>query len=324
MSHEIETIAYAHKIGSNVESYQVPWHGLGTPVMNDLSPREMLVQAKLDWSVDRYSQFVEIDGEKVSTGKDVLVRSSDKKILTHISEDWEPVQNEEAFDFFTDFVHSGDMEMNTAGSLKGGNMVWALAKIKDDGFTLFNNDKVEGYLLFSNPHEYGKSIDIRFTAIRVVCNNTLTLALNAKSDLMVRLNHRRKFDPEMVKNTLGLAKNNMNAYKEMAEFIANKKFSVEKMIQYYQEVFPLMSNNDNHDLTKLSRPGKIAYEALETQPGAEYGNGSWWQVYNSATFAIDHLLGRSVDTRLTSAWYGGNRQRKVEALKKAVEFAEAA
>jgi phage/plasmid-like protein (TIGR03299 family) len=324
MSHEIETIAYAHKVGSNVASYQTPWHSLGTPVSNDLTPMQMMDKAQLNWTVDRIPTFARIGDVEVPTGKEVLVRSSDNKILTHVSEDWQPVQNHEAFDFFTEFVMSGNMEMNTAGSLKGGNMVWALAKIKDGSFDLFKGkDVVDSYLLFSNPHEYGKCIDIRFTAIRVVCNNTLTLALNAKSDMVVRLNHRRKFDAEMVKNTLGLASNNTASYKEMAEYIGTRKFSVDKLMEYYNEVFPTLSKKEDRDPSKLSRPAQTALEVLDTQPGAELGKGTWWQAFNSATFTIDHLLGRSDDTRLTSAWYGQNRQKKVEALRKAVEYADA-
>ena len=110
-----------------------------------------------------------------------LVRSSDNKVLTNIGQIWNPVQNEEAFEFFSEYVLAGDMEMHTAGSLKGGQMVWALAKVKES-FDLFGGDKVESYLLFSNPHLYGKSIDIRFTPIRVVCNNTLSLSLEQQAE----------------------------------------------------------------------------------------------------------------------------------------------
>jgi hypothetical protein len=88
-------------------------------------------------------------------------------------------------------------------------------------------------------------------------------------------------------------------------------------------VFPSSSKKDDAE-DKLSRPAQTAYDALDTQPGADFGRGTWWQAYNSTTFAIDHILGQSQDTRLTSAWYGPNRQKKIVALEKAVEFAEAA
>lgn len=312
MAHEVETMAYA---------FETPWHGLGVPVHNDLTPDQMLVKAGLDWTVDKKPAFVRIEGDFFPTGQSALVRSSDHKILTNISEDWNPVQNHTAFEFFKDFVDAGDMEMHTAGSLKEGKNVWALAKVKDS-FEILGGDKVESYLLFSNPHEYGKCIDIRFTPIRVVCNNTLTLALGTSSDLFVRLNHRRSFDGDMVKKTLGIASTKMNTYKEVAEHLSSKNFTGESLTEYLGSVFPALSKAKDNKV--LSRPAQQAFEVLETQPGAEFGAGTWWQAFNAVTYTTDHLLGHSSETRLQSAWYGQNRQRKVMALEKAVEMADAA
>jgi phage/plasmid-like protein (TIGR03299 family) len=310
MAHEIETMAWAG---------ETPWHGLSVEVHNDLTPEQMLVKAGLNWTVDKHPTFAVIDDEPVVTPSQALVRSCDNKILTMVSGDWNPVQNHEAFEFFNEFVMEGDMEMHTAGSLKGGQMVWALAKVKDS-FEILGGDKVESYLLFSNPHQYGRGIDIRFTPIRVVCNNTLTLSLNASSEHMVKLNHRRKFDADLVKSTLGIASNKLHEYKEMSEFLASKFYKKDSVEKYFMDVFPSLSKKDN---SVMSRSAEEAYAVLETQPGAEFGRGSWWQAFNATTFATDHLLGNSSETRLQSAWYGANRQRKLVALEKAVEYAEA-
>ena len=311
MAHEVETMAYAG---------ETPWHGLGIPVHNDLTPDQMLVKAGLDWTVDKIPSFIDINGEQIATGQQALVRSSDNSILSMVSDDWNPCQNHEAFEFFNDFVMEGDMEMHTAGSLKQGKNVWALAKVKDS-FEILGGDKVESYLLFSNPHEYGRCIDIRFTPIRVVCNNTLTLSLAGKSDLMVRLNHRSKFDAAMVKQTLGIASKKLGTYKDMAEFLASKTYTSESVVEYLKEVFPSLTKKDN---SIMSRPATQAFEVLETQPGAEFGKNSFWQAFNATTYVVDHVLGHSQETRLQSAWYGDNRKRKLVALEKAVEFAEAA
>jgi phage/plasmid-like protein (TIGR03299 family) len=299
---------------------ETPWHGLGVPVINDLTPDQMLVKAGLDWTVNKVPSFVNINGQQIETGQQALVRSSDNSILSMVSDDWNPCQNHEAFEFFNDFVMEGDMEMHTAGSLKQGKNVWALAKVKDS-FEILGGDKVESYLLFSNPHEYGRCIDIRFTPIRVVCNNTLTLSLAGKSDLMVRLNHRSKFDPAMVKQTLGIASKKLGTYKEMAEFLASKTYTSESVVDYLKEVFPSLTKKDN---SIMSRPATQAFEVLETQPGAEFGKNSFWQAFNATTYVVDHVLGHSQETRLQSAWYGDNRKRKLVALEKAVEYAEAA
>jgi len=315
MAHQVETMAYAG---------QVPWHGLGVPVSNDLTPQQMQQKAGLDWNVVECESFVEFSGKKVSTGQKALVRETDGRVLTNVGENWNPVQNDEAFNFFSEYCLSGDMEMHTAGSLKGGQMVWALAKVKES-FDLFGEDQIDSYLLFSNPHQYGKSIDIRFTPIRVVCNNTLTMSLESKSDRSVKVGHRTAFDAEMVKQTLGIAHEKFAKYKEMAEFLASKRMTGEAYIQYLNEVFPRTSGTvESINIDTISRSAKQAFDVLETQPGSEYGEGTWWQAFNSVTFITDHVQGRNAENRLHSQWFGGNQLRKIKAAEKAVEYATAA
>lgn len=324
MAHELEIVdgqAHMAYVG------EVPWHGLGKRVPADLSPEQMLKAANLDWVVEKRPMFFEDGKSKVLTTSRALVRSTDSKLLTIVSDQWKPVQNIEAFQFFDDFVRAGDMNMHTAGSLKGGKIVWAMAEIKDS-FTLFGGDKVEGYLLFSNPHEFGRSIDIRFTPVRVVCNNTLTFALEGTAKHAVKINHRSVFKPEEVKEVLGIASNQLKNYKEQAEFLGSRKFKKETIVEYFNRVFPSLSKDESKkmDLKKepISRQAEEAMAVLHTQPGARYAEGSWWQAFNTVTYMADHKLGRSSDTRLTSSWYGMNRLKKEKALELAVEYAEAA
>lgn len=318
MAHQVETMAYAG---------EVPWHGLGVKVSNDLTPAQMMDKAGLNWQVEEVESFVNWNGESIPTGQKSLIRSTDGKVLTNVGQNWKPVQNSEAFEFFSEYVLAGDMEMHTAGSLRDGQMVWALAKIKES-FDVFGDDTVESYLLFSNPHQYGKSIDVRFTPIRVVCNNTLTLSLNAQAERAVKVGHRTEFNADNVKETLGIASEKFTKYKEMAQYLGSKKFSVDGLIQYYNEVFPNTSRTNTDKTVQtyddMSRAAKMCYDALETQPGAEYGAGTWWQAFNSVTYITDHVQGRNAENRLHSQWFGGNQLRKVKAAEKAVEFANAA
>lgn len=306
---------------------ETPWHSLGKKVPSDLSPEQMLEAANLNWTVEKRQMFYKTSGGDVLTSARALVRSSDEKLLTVVSDQWNPVQNIEAFEFFNDFVHAGDMEMHTAGSLKNGKIVWAMAQIKDS-FELFGGDKVDGYLLFSNPHEFGRSIDVRFTPIRVVCNNTLTLSLNGESKSFVKVNHRSHFDADEVKSLLGIAKDKLASYKEQAAFLGSKKYNKETIVEYFNRVFPSLSKDEQlkSDLRKapISRQAEEAVAVLHTQPGARFAEGSWWQAFNTITYMADHKLGRSTDTRLTSSWYGQNRIKKEKALELAVEYAQAA
>jgi phage/plasmid-like protein (TIGR03299 family) len=313
MAHLIETMAYTG---------EVPWHGLGEKVPNDLSPTQMLEKAGLDWEVHKVPAFVELGGKKVATGTEALVRDNDMSILTMVSDSWNPVQNSEAFEFFNDFVHAGDMEMHTAGSLKNGKVVWALAKVKES-FDLFKGDQVDSYLLFTNPHQFGKSIDIRFTPIRVVCNNTLTLSLNQKAEMQFNMSHRNVFDANQAKLALGIAKDKLDQYKEMAQFLGTRFYKSDSLINYFNSVFP-MTSNAKGDEAKISKNAKACLEVMESQPGANFARGSWWQAFNAVTYLCDHHLGRDQDTRVYNSWYGTTRDKKIKALENAVEFAEVA
>lgn len=324
MAHELEIIN-----GEAQMAYagEVPWHGLGVPVSNDLTPAQMMKKAGLDWTVEEVDCFIKTRNGEVKTGQKALVRSTDDKVLTTVGENWHPVQNEQAFEFFSEYVLAGDMEMHTAGSLKGGSMVWALAKVKES-FELFKGDQVESYLLFSNPHRYGKSIDVRFTPIRVVCNNTLTLSLDQKAEKSVRVGHRVPFDVTSVKEALGIASKKLHTYKEMAQFLGERRYTQDSVIDFFNDVFPRTSDKrirkGMQQIDQLSRNAKLCYDVLETQPGAEYAEGSWWQAFNAVTFVTDHVQGRNADNRLYSNWFGGNQLRKKSALETAVEYAEAA
>jgi phage/plasmid-like protein (TIGR03299 family) len=318
MAHMVETMAYAG---------ETPWHGLGVSVSNELTPAQMMQKAGVNWEVHEVESFVEFNGDRIPTGQKSLIRGSDSKLLTNVGADWKPVQNETAFDFFSEFVLSGDMEMHTAGSLRDGQYVWALAKVKES-FDVFGEDTVESFLLFSNPHVYGKSVDVRFTPIRVVCNNTLSMSLEGKAKNGVKVGHRAEFNADSVKETLGLAHEKFAKYKEMAEFLGSRKVTAESLIQYYNTVFPNTSRTEMpkevNQYEGLSRNAKLCYDALEVQPGAQFAAGSWWQAFNSVTYITDHVQGRNSDNRLHSQWFGQNQARKVVAAEKAVEFATAA
>ena len=316
MAHEVETMAYAGEL---------PWHGLGTEVSNDLTPIQRMQKAGVDWEVEQ-QKIVTETGIEIKD-KVALVRTSDNTLLDVTGKDWKPVQNEEAFTFFSEFVAAGDMEMHTAGSLKEGRNVWALAKVKES-FDVFGEDRVDSYLLFSNPHQYGKAVDVRFTPIRVVCHNTLTFSLQSTSKNSVKVGHRTAFDADTVKETLGIASEKFAKYKEMAQFLGSRKITAEALIQYYNDVFPTTSRKEEKTpvvvYDDLSKAAKMCYDALEVQPGAEFAAGTWWQAFNSVTYYTDHLQGRNSENRLHNQWFGYNQAKKVTAAEKAVQYATAA
>lgn len=318
MAHQLEIINGQAQMAYR-ESQGLPWHGLGVPVSDDMTPQQMMEAAGLNWEVNKVPTFIDVNGERIETGAEALVRSTDNKILTQVGPGWNPVQNSEAFDFFTDFVSNGDMVMDTAGSLKDGKLVWALADVKD-GFSLFNGDDVNGYLLFSNPHQYGKAIDVKFVMTRVVCNNTIAVALNEKDQPSVRVNHRSEFNPEMVKQILGLSHNKVEKFKEAAEFLGSKRYTDPQLERFMARVF----GESKMENKVLSRTAEEAMSYVENQPGDNFRPGTWWNAYNAVTFMTNHKTGRSADARMSSTWFGSNAKKNVNALDLALEMADAA
>ena len=313
----VETMAYAG---------EVPWHGLGKKVHPDLTPFQMMEASELNWEVIKVPITYDVEyadpttavASKVIDKKFALIRKSDGKFYDIVGPSWNPLQNEKAFEFFHDFVMQGDMEMHTAGSLHDGQYVWALAKIKES-FEVVKGDVIDSYLLFVNPHKRGKAIQVKSTPTRVVCWNTMSYALAGESARSAKVNHNQYWDADTIKEMIGLAHQSLVQYKDASQFIAGKRWNAETLIEYFNQVFPNTGVSQEDSKNSI-----LAREVIHRQPGTELGEGSWWQAFNTVTYMADHELGRSPDTRLTSAWLGVNLNRKNKALTLAKEFAEAA
>ena len=319
MAHEVETMAY---VG------ETPWHGLGEKLAGEPSPKEIQRAAKLDWTVKKMPLTYVHDGIRFLSGRHALIRESDGKLLDTVSKNWKPVQNDQAFEFFERFMRKGDMTMEVAGSLMGGRRVFALAKVKDSfRLACAPEDVTESYLLFTNPHQYGYGVDIRFTPVRVVCMNTLTLALGQRdSEYRVSFSHARGYDEDAALEVIGLATDKLNAYRRQADFLASRRYGKEDLSKYFEEVFkPLTPPRERKDEkpTPAPRNCERALAIVETQPGHDYAPGTWWNAFNAVTYLTDHQIGRD-ETRLGTAFYGHGKTRKLKALNLALEYAEAA
>jgi phage/plasmid-like protein (TIGR03299 family) len=302
-----------------------PWHGLGQHVDPTDGPQEFMVKSGADFTVSKKQLYIDLKSKRFKVpGKKALVNDRDDVILSIVSDDWHPVQNQRVFEFFQDVCSAGDMTMETAGVLQGGRKVWGLAKVGLE-FDLKNegrSDHIKGYCLLTTHHEYGRSTDGRFTAVRVVCNNTHQMATSARSGAgIVRFDHRRPVSVEDIKSALGLAESGMDRYKEEAEFLAQRKYKLEAVKAYFADLFPRGKGEQGE---KLSSVAQTCTDILETQPGADFAPGTWWNAFNAVTFVTDHVMGKSNDNRLVSAWYGKNRTVKARAMSQALELAKAA
>lgn len=338
MAHKVETMAYAG---------ETPWHGLGFRVEHDLTPEEMLKAGRLDWKVSKRPLWTaagpESDEPSVRVpGQFALCRDTDQKVLSVVGKGYNPVQNADAMDFFKKFVDAGHMRMETCGALDGGRYVWGLAKI-DASFNVGRADKVEGYLLMSSPHVIAKSLIMQFTPIRVVCWNTLSMALGAglKGNVgAFRMPHSMVFNDDTratAEIALGLATDQLKAFKEQSQVLADVKISHDDAMQYFWDVSKLKRKTPQHEpevlaagaanvnapvvgdkLPKLLERFELA---LTQSPGATLATakGTLWGAFNAVTYVADHQLGRTQDSRLTNAWFGDVAAMKRRALDLALE-----
>ena len=360
MPAEIETTAFAGA---------VPWHGLGESVSGDLTPKEMLKAAKLNWTVSKRPMFTpSITGYSIDQYADsganasdidkmlvedyfALVRDSDNKILGPCGKEYIPTQNSQAMDFFKKFTDAGRMKLETAGSLQGGKQVWCLANI-GQGFELAGGDKVDGYLLLSSPHIWGKSLVIKFTPIRVVCMNTLVMALKSQGKYSFRMPHIREFDATVAKEAeaaLGIAQELLDGFKKASKKLASTKVSDDVAVRYIAELFQddlileafgknfyKSSEQDQvKSLVDASAPNINASEfkttannvlsCVNSQPGADMksAKGTLWGAFNAVTYFIDHKSGRDRDNAVYSAWFGPKGATKQYAFERATQYANA-
>ena len=328
MTAHVESMAYTGEI---------PWHGLGTTFTPGISVEELLKVAKLDWRVDKVPLWSIREGEEMHDGIPLsehfaLERDRDGvyDILGICGKEYIPTQNDEAFQFFTEFCQSGSMSLETAGSLMGGRQVFGLAKL-NRAFELPGGDLTEGYLLLSHPHIWGKALVAMLTPIRVVCMNTLTLALRSANFGKFQMVHRQKFDITMqnhAKKTLGIALNEFEIYKQGAEFLASKEYTDDSLFKYIAESFQpeLLAANEDIKADMLKRNAQRVLYLVNKGRGSELtaAHNTWWGAFNAVTSFYDHDYGQTADSRLTSAWFGPNASKKRAAFDLAVDYAKAA
>lgn len=298
MPANVETMFYV----SNEENGRfVPWHGLGTPVSEALTSKEALERAGLDWEVLQKPIFTE--------GKEIPhfmanVRSSDNSVLGVVSDRYKIVQNTEAFDF-TDSLINDDVRYETAGSLRNGRTIWLLAKMPQ---TEILGDKIDPYICFTNSHDGTGAIKVCVTPIRVVCNNSLNLALS-KASRSWATKHMGSISSKLeeAKRALHLANNYMEKLDEEADRLANSKISDEEIHKVLDELFPISENasdRQKNNIQKAKEEIMVCYFAPDIMKfmGTKYGFIN----------AVSDWCGHATPTRMTSDYQSNNWGRIID------------
>ena len=259
-----------------------PWHGLGTQVEEAPTSADALRLAGLDWTVEQRNIQV-CGGSKIRNYK-ANIRDSDGTVLGVVTDRYKIVQNTDAFDF-TDSLIGGEVHYETAGSLNGGRKIWLLAKLPE---TEIVGDKTEPYLCFSNTHDGSGAIRVCMTPIRVVCNNTLNLALDtAKRAWSVR--HIGDMQSKMyeARACLEMASAYMDELGQTADRLANTTVSQDKLREILDEMFP--TNEDSTDRERQSiQKLKNEYMVCYFAPDILRFRGTAWGAVNAMSDMISH------------------------------------
>lgn len=320
MSHLVQTMAY---VG------QTPWHQLG----NQLPARQPIdvwaQKAGMDWTICetpvRYmteqagslGSIMSFDEQKV------LYRSDTKAPLSVVSGRYQVVQPKAVLEFYRDLTEISGFELETAGVLKEGKKFWALARTGKET-ALKGNDLVKGYLLLATSCDGTLATTATPTTVRVVCNNTLTIALNGASSA-IKVPHSTSFDARQVKKQLGIAVSQWDSFMYRMKTLSERKVKSHEAMNYFlkvlcltdQHVDPAQGLINERALKKV----QAMYEGQGHGSELASASGTAWGLLNAVTEFVDHeKRARSQEYRLDSAWFGQGANLKQRALDHALQL----
>lgn len=322
----------AHNIDSMAYYGEVPWHRLGVRVPSHSDAETMIKAAGLDWEVKmRPAPGAYID-KKGKANRYVLVRmprqdTKEREILLGIvTNRYRPLQNVEAFRFFDPIVGDRKSSFETAGSLGQGERVWAQARMPD-AMQIVRGDECHNYLLLSNTHTGDGPVSVKFTSVRVVCQNTLMLAMDdGQKAYIVRHSKNMLLRLDELAEFLSITQKVFLKAEQEFKRLARVEMVKGRMNKYLETLFPLTEAQKKKDET----PPKWLHikKVFESRPDLQLDGvrGTLWGAYNAVAAFEDYRQPKQeelADQRLERTWFGSGAELKQKALEKASEFANA-
>ena len=275
MSANVETMFY---------SGETPWHGLGNRVDEAQSSIDALRLSGLNWIVQ--SKRIQVAGGSSINGYKANVRSSDGKILGIVTDRYKIVQNKDAF-AFTDMLLGEGVRYETAGSLSDGKRVWLLARMDT---TKICGDDVTPYLVFTNSHDGTGAIKVAMTPIRVVCQNTLTMAIKgAKRTWSTK--HCGDIDGKLedAKNTLNLANRYMENLKEQSDILTQIMVVNPVFVEFLHNMFPISDNASERQIRNIEYQRNALRDIYENKDDIKKFKGTAYGVINAVADFVPHF-----------------------------------
>lgn len=315
--HLVETMAYAG---------EKPWHGLG----NKLAPQQPIEawrqQAGMDWKIEE-SEVRYITGNNnlgvinAFPEQKVLYRSDTRAPLAVVSKRFKVVQPGEVLEFYRDLTSHSGFELETAGVLREGRKFWALART-GQSTTLKGRDKVDGYLLLATACDGTLATTAQFTSVRVVCNNTLRVALGNNNGA-VKVPHRSEFDPEAVKRQLGITVASWDGFVARMKALVERPVDPDTVEGLLRRVLTYAGPDGRAEIVNEQALANVRalYEGGGRGAMLPSSRGTAWGLLNSVTEYVDHhRRARSDDHRRDAAWFGQGAQLKQRAWDEAMKL----
>ena len=323
MTHAVETMFSVRK---------VPWHKLGVVLRDAPTVEQGIRAAGLDWEVALRPMFFkafECSVEEEAQTRAVIRQDNGVKV-GEVGPAWTPLQNLKAFEFFQPFLDARAATLECAGSLFSGSKVFVLAKIGGTD-EIVAGDAVERYILLSNAHDGTSSLRVGFTPVRVVCNNTLSMAMRNGASQLLRLRHCGDLDDALDKvgEAMDVANSRFEATAEQYRQLAKKVCSKEQLKRLVKIVFSAPPANEEQEAPKEEKESWILKQIeplFEGGAGTEIAGvrGTLWGAYNAITEYLAYERGNNDERRLANLWFGQAASMSQRALSEAIEMARAA
>ena len=342
MAHQVEQMAY---VGDT------PWHGLGNQLTQNQPIEVWAKQAGMDWRIESSDVSYMAQNERGQSiimpyeEQRVLYRSDTHAPLSVVSQRYQEVQPMEILEFYRDLTEQSGFELETAGVLKGGKKFWALART-GQSTALKGKDVSNGYILLATACDGTLATTAQFTNIRVVCNNTLAIALRGQSSSagVVKVPHSTKFDADKVKQQLGISVRAWDEHMYEMKQLSQRKVTQGEAAAFFDAVFnnTSMSVADQEEniiqfyrniatptpAKEKSEPnGRAMTKVMDMFNGQGRGaelssakDTAYGLLCSITEFADHERRAMSTDHRLDSAWFGAGAALKQRGLEQALRL----
>lgn len=299
----------------------VPWHGFGTRLTKRMTSEQALSAGGLDWEVKLTDvRAVKEDGKEIECEENrAVVRLDNDSVLGVVGTSYVPLQNKEAFGFFDTAITERKAIFETVGALGKGERVWMLAKVEGSDFSVLPDDAIQPYLLLSHSHDGSSCVRAKFTPIRVVCQNTLRVAL-AKSSDEIKIRHTGDVAGKIrsAGDILRVAGAMIDETKPIFIKMAQKQVTSKVAELYIRKSLQPSFSESKEASARLDTMVDSVAELMENGRGSDIKGvrGTAWGAYNAITEFIDHKrkVRGGEDNRIGSIWFGQGSSVKQRAF----------